>query len=89
MIIRKQTHDHQELICKIIDFNVAKFYDSADLLQSPSNKKFKYTMMTETGTLKYRAPEMIKKGNYSEAVDIWSLGCVLYRMVEGKEPFYS
>lgn len=73
---------------RIIDFNVAKFFDPEDV--SEAGSKFKYTMLTETGTVKYRAPEIIKHdGCYTEAVDIWALGCNLYRMVEGHDPFQS
>ncbi|MDR1364252.1 MAG: serine/threonine-protein kinase [Oscillospiraceae bacterium] len=37
--------------------------------------------------LLYRAPEMIKGENYSFPVDIWSLGCVLYEMLNADKPF--
>ena len=73
---------------RIIDFNVAKFFEAEDLNDKAS--KFKFSMLTETGTIKYRAPEIFKQeGCYTEAIDIWSLGCNLYRMVEGKDPFDS
>lgn len=71
---------------KIIDFNVAKFFTYEDIEEGGG--KFLFCMHTETGTINYRAPEIITQGHsYTEAVDIWSLGCLLYRMVEGKNPF--
>lgn len=73
---------------KIIDFNIAKFFSFEDMVVGGG--KFLFRMHTETGTVNYRAPEIINQGSpYTEAVDIWSLGCLLYRMVEGKDPFYE
>ena len=44
-------------------------------------------MMTITGTLYYRAPEMFAGGGYSEKVDVWAAGILLYRLITGKTPF--
>lgn len=46
-------------------------------------------MLTITGTLYYRAPEMFTGGGYNEKVDIWSVGCMIYKMITGKTPFES
>ena len=35
------------------------------------------------GTRYYRAPEIILKGEFSEKVDIWSAGCILYELIVG------
>ncbi|XP_051805840.1 homeodomain-interacting protein kinase 1-like [Acanthochromis polyacanthus] len=53
---------------KLIDFGLAKYRSEAkagDLVQ----------------ILRYRAPEIILGLPYSEAIDVWSLGCVMARMV--------
>ena len=40
------------------------------------------------GTPIYRAPEILHRGQmYSEAVDLWAVGCCLYFMLVGKPPF--
>jgi calcium-dependent protein kinase len=46
-------------------------------------------MWTITGTLFYRAPEMFTGGGYSENVDIWAAGVLLYKLVAGRTPFES
>ncbi|KAF8544327.1 kinase-like domain-containing protein [Trichophaea hybrida] len=66
---------------KIADFGVSKLIpqDSSTKLQTGN-----------VGTVQYMAPEILvtsSKEGYSPAVDLWSLGCVLYWMVKGRPPF--
>ena len=46
-------------------------------------------MMTNTGTAKYKAPEMLKGflSHYDERVDLWSAGAVLYYILTGSHAF--
>ena len=72
---------------KITDFNVAKFtsnYENYDAF-----KQNNYEMNTYTGTIAFRAPEMFSQKTYTESVDVWAAGCVLYTMLCGDQPFYS
>lgn len=46
-------------------------------------------MLTITGTLYYRAPQMFSGGGYNEKVDIWAAGVTIFKMVTGKTPFQS
>lgn len=46
-------------------------------------------MLTITGTLYYRAPEMFTGGGYNEKVDVWAAGVLLYKLVAGVTPFES
>ncbi|XP_066464637.1 putative serine/threonine-protein kinase PRKY [Eleutherodactylus coqui] len=50
---------------------------------TPSNK-----IIGRTGTLQYRAPEVVLGKTYDAAVDWWSLGIVLSWMAAGQSPFY-
>lgn len=47
----------------------------------------KLEMLTGTGTIYYRAPEMLVSGMYSQLVDIWAIGVICYEMLTGDLPF--
>ena len=59
---------------KIIDFGFGKYIKPNEKLQS------------EVGTILYMAPEVLQN-NYNEKCDIWSLGVILYFLIEGQPPF--
>ena len=56
-----------------------------------SSDSFESKLKTQNcGTLTYMAPEQISSLRYSKAVDIWSVGIVLYKLLnKGKNPFYQ
>ena len=39
------------------------------------------------GTPLYMAPELVRQQRYSEKVDVWSLGCIVYQLLCGTTPF--
>jgi serine/threonine protein kinase len=60
---------------KLCDFGLAKAH------KDPFKTK-------NVGSICFTAPEVLDDGeSYSEKVDIWSLGCVFYEIIEGKELF--
>jgi serine/threonine/tyrosine protein kinase RAD53 len=76
------------IMVKITDFGLAKFSDNSTF------------MKTFCGTLAYVAPEIVtgkydqsqsqqdgNKDNYSNLVDMWSLGCLVYVLLTSHLPF--
>jgi serine/threonine protein kinase len=58
----------------LIDFNVAREHGHGD----------ESAMVTVTGTLEYRAPEIANHWGYSSKVDIWGLGMTTFAMIAGE-----
>lgn len=44
-------------------------------------------MVTYTGDYAFKAPEMYLNYEYTEMVDLWSAGVILYIMLSGVPPF--
>jgi len=42
---------------------------------------------TYVGTLNYLSPEMVDEEEQGHPLDIWALGCILFKMFIGKVPF--
>mmetsp|Transcript_17622 Transcript_17622/g.31624 ORF Transcript_17622/g.31624 Transcript_17622/m.31624 type:complete len:331 (-) Transcript_17622:1175-2167(-) len=67
----------KDSLIKITDFGLAKLKEGQGQM-----------MTTACGTPGYVAPEVLKKQKYNEAVDIWSMGVILYILLCGFPPFY-
>lgn len=68
------------LFDQVTDFGLSKFIDSETMLK------------TFCGTPNYLAPEILKShgtGSYTEAIDLWSLGVILFVSLSGYPPFSS
>ena len=64
--------------------NIIKLCDFGWSVKLKDNKR-----TTFCGTVEYMAPEIIKKQEYDETIDIWSLGVLLYELVHSYSPFFS
>ena len=51
-----------------------------------TSKKAVYTRYAR-GTSSYRAPELLKTGQYTNKVDIWALGCIVYELFASRKAF--
>jgi serine/threonine protein kinase len=63
---------------KILDFGLARHLETASGLTQAGEI---------VGTPHYMAPEQARNKNLDPRTDLYSLGCVLYRMVTGRLPF--
>ena len=70
-----EINDINNPIIKLIDFGFA-----CHIPQSGYMNAF-------FGTPIYNAPEIIQKWSYSEKVDLWSIGVILFNMITGCQPF--
>jgi serine/threonine protein kinase len=48
-----------------------------------------FVLTSIKGTPLYMAPELVQEKPYTPAVDIWSMGVILYELFVGKPPFYT
>jgi len=68
------TGDHE--IIKVADFGLSKNFGDEK-------------MMTSCGSPGYVAPEVLECETYDKAVDMWSIGVILYILLVGYPPFYA
>jgi len=63
--------------------------DDIKLGDLASGKRTTGTSARETfcGTPVYMAPEVLDHSKHSEAADMWSMGCVVYYLCSGRDPF--
>lgn len=66
---------------KIGDFGLAKVLDA---MRAQNDK---YVMTGETGSYRYMAPEVFRHEAYSNKVDIYSVGMIMYQLFHGAPPF--
>lgn len=77
----------------LIDFNVSRRFREKSTIpleqvttpDSPALRQL--LMLTQTGAAAFTAPEIQMGHSYTEKVDLWGVGCVLYNALLGDVPF--
>jgi len=67
----------------------ANRFDTSNLTKKPVYKRNRQLLYSTVGTPDYIAPEVFGQGGYTETVDWWSLGVILFEMLVGYPPFFS
>ncbi|HEX7333681.1 MAG TPA: protein kinase, partial [Pyrinomonadaceae bacterium] len=81
-------------IVKILDFGLAKLSTrERQTLETDSMAPTQNMINTGVGmvlgTAHYMSPEQARGLELDARTDIWSLGCVLYEMISGRQPFHG
>jgi len=74
------TNKNDDTDVKLADFGLAKQLE-------PNGRSLLKASLS--GTTAYCAPERLNQDQESKAVDMWSVGCILYFLLFGVPPFYS
>eukprot|EP00514_Thraustochytrium_sp_LLF1b_P003038 CAMPEP_0184523706 /NCGR_PEP_ID=MMETSP0198_2-20121128/9050_1 /TAXON_ID=1112570 /ORGANISM="Thraustochytrium sp., Strain LLF1b" /LENGTH=347 /DNA_ID=CAMNT_0026914801 /DNA_START=485 /DNA_END=1528 /DNA_ORIENTATION=+ len=77
--------EYHEIQLKIIDFGLSKSFE--DAMRDKGQGFSLRTTTTFFGTAGYISPEMMKRKEYTQAVDVWSLGVVTFVLLCGVFPF--
>jgi serine/threonine protein kinase/Tfp pilus assembly protein PilF len=78
-------------IVKVLDFGIAKLAAPQPAIFTDGEAATLAQVNTEAGmilgTAQYMSPEQARGLDVDARTDIWSMGCVLYEMVTGRQPF--
>jgi hypothetical protein len=76
---------------KVLDFGLAKIYESPDaqenLSYSPTLTGGQTLAGVILGTAAYMSPEQARGKDVDRRADIWGFGCVMYEMLTGRQAF--
>ncbi len=77
-------------IVKVLDFGLAKLTEKSKGrvdTEAETRAQINTTPGLIMGTVAYMSPEQARGLRVDSRTDVWSLGCVLYEMVTGRQPF--
>ncbi|GAB9465079.1 Camk protein kinase [Globisporangium polare] len=82
-----QDRRDEKLKLKIIDFGSAGTTASSTLQSYEKQESTSQPAISLSGTRCYWSPEVLQSQEMTPAMDMWSLGCLLYIMISGRHPF--
>jgi serine/threonine protein kinase len=78
----------QELTILVLYSRDQNAWQIADFgLTTEGTSQRSYTTHYSRGTSSYRAPELVRNGQFNNKVDIWAVGCILYEIVTHRKAF--
>ena len=72
---------------KVLDFGLAKLVGPIPTDGGETTQALSTHAGLIVGTVAYMSPEQARGGDVDARSDLWSLGCVLYEMAAGRQPF--
>jgi serine/threonine protein kinase len=88
--ILNMNRDQKRQFLKEVDLTTMNFeVKIADFGFSKKLKNKGQINKTICGTPLYMAPQVVQKTQYSYKSDIWSIGCILFELLNGLTPFHS
>lgn len=72
---------------KLVDFGTAKDMFNPEIKGSGNSAKGKKVYENFVGTPNFMAPECVRDKSSDYRSDIWSLGCILFQLINGFPPF--
>lgn len=82
-VVHRDINPSNIMITFDLDIKVTDFGLSQEITKGLSKDK------AFEGTLAYSSPETIENIEVTDKADIWSLGCVIYELLESKQAFHS
>lgn len=83
-IVHRDLKPENLLITRRDNVSILKLADFGFATQSAGEDLTK-----DCGTLDYIAPEILNRQNYGKAVDMWSVGVIMYILLSGYPPFFD